>query len=72
MVLGGVDVSVLPGEAGAHASTIVIGRGETAWPRRLRTFGRSEKGVYREQALAGSALVDAPLPRRDFSAAAAT
>ena len=67
VVLGGVHVSVLPGEAIAHADSIVVGRGETAWPRLIADFRRGlMKRVYREHALPGSALVDVPLPRRDL------
>jgi len=67
VVLGGVHVSVLPGEAAAHADSIVVGRGETAWPRLIADFRRGRmKRVYREHALAGGALVDVPPPRRDL------
>lgn len=67
VVLGGVHVSVLPGEAVAHADSIVVGRGETAWPRLIADFRRGRmKRVYREHALADGALVDVPLPRRDL------
>jgi radical SAM superfamily enzyme YgiQ (UPF0313 family) len=67
VVLGGVHVSVLPGEAMAHADSIVVGRGEAAWPRLITDFRRGQmKRVYREHPLADSALVDVPQPRRDL------
>ena len=67
VVLGGVHVSVLPGEAVAHADSVVVGRGETAWPELLADFRRGRmKRVYREGPLYGSALVDVPAPRRDL------
>jgi radical SAM superfamily enzyme YgiQ (UPF0313 family) len=67
VVLGGVHVSVLPGEAIAHADSIVVGRGETAWPRLIADFRRGRmKRVYREDALADGALMGVPSPRRDL------
>ena len=38
VVLGGVHVTILPGEAMQHADSIVIGRGERAWPEADRGF----------------------------------
>lgn len=70
VVLGGVHVSVLPGEAIDHADAIVIGRGETAWPRLLADFRRGRmKRVYREHALPGDLLTGVPPPRRDLQRA---
>ena len=67
VVLGGVHVSILPGEAIAHADSIVVGRSEAAWPRLLEDFrlGRMKR-VYREQQLPDDVLVDVPAPRRDL------
>ena len=52
VVLGGVHVTVLPGEAIQHADSIVIGRGEHAWPQLIEDFqaGRMRR-VYRERDL---------------------
>ncbi len=67
VVLGGVHVSVLPGEAIQHADAIVIGRGESAWPQLIRDFrGGRMKRVYREHDLAGDVLAGVPAPRRDL------
>jgi radical SAM superfamily enzyme YgiQ (UPF0313 family) len=67
VVLGGVHVSILPGEAIAHADSIVVGRGESAWPRLLADFRRGQmKRVYREHTLPDDVLVDVPAPRRDL------
>jgi radical SAM superfamily enzyme YgiQ (UPF0313 family) len=67
VVLGGVHVSVLPGEAIQHADAIVIGRGESAWPQLIRDFrGGQMKRVYREHDLVDDMLVDVPAPRRDL------
>lgn len=32
VILGGLHVSALPGEAGAHCDAVVIGEGESVWP----------------------------------------
>ncbi|RKX31074.1 MAG: radical SAM protein [Verrucomicrobia bacterium] len=67
VVLGGVHVTVLPGEALKHADSIVIGRGEHAWPELLGDFrrGRMQK-VYREKPIRDHLLADVPPPRRDL------
>jgi radical SAM superfamily enzyme YgiQ (UPF0313 family) len=33
VILGGLHVSAVPGEAAAHADAIVVGEGETVWPQ---------------------------------------
>jgi len=67
VVLGGVHVTILPGEALPHATAIVIGRGEHAWPELIRDFrlGRMRR-VYREKEIQGDILADVPPPRRDL------
>jgi len=70
VVLGGVHVSILPGEAIAHADSIVVGRGEQAWPRLIEDFRRgSLRRVYREDPLSGGELAGVPLPRRELQRA---
>lgn len=67
MVLGGVHVSVLPGEAIQYADAIVIGRGESAWPQLIRDFRHGRmKRVYRKHDLADDVLAGVPAPRRDL------
>ena len=67
VVLGGVHVSVLPGEAMDHADSILVGRGETAWPRLLADFRNGRmKRVYREDELPDDILPGVPAPRRDL------
>ena len=67
VVLGGVHVTILPGEAAQHADSIVIGRGEHAWPQLIEDFRRGElKRVYREHPLPDHVLADVPSPRRDL------
>jgi radical SAM superfamily enzyme YgiQ (UPF0313 family) len=67
VVLGGVHVTILPGEAIQHADSIVIGRGERAWPKLIEDFrsGRLRR-VYREHPLPDHILSDVPAPRRDL------
>ncbi len=67
VVLGGVHVTILPGEAIQHADSIVIGRGERAWPQLIEDFrwGRLKR-VYREAPLPDEVLAEVPLPRRDL------
>ena len=67
VVLGGVHVSVLPGEAVQHADAIVVGRGESAWPQLIQDFRRGRmKRVYREHDLLDDVLAGVPAPRRDL------
>jgi radical SAM superfamily enzyme YgiQ (UPF0313 family) len=67
VALGGVHVTMLPGEAIQHADSIVIGRGEHAWPQLIEDFRAGKlKRVYREHALPNHILEDVPLPRRDL------
>jgi radical SAM superfamily enzyme YgiQ (UPF0313 family) len=67
VVLGGVHVTILPGEAIQHADSIVIGRGEHAWPQLIGDFRRGKlKRVYRELSLPDHQLTGVPPPRRDL------
>lgn len=65
VVLGGVHVTILPGEAIRHADAIVIGRAEKAWPRLIEDFrsGRMHK-IYEEDDV--DDLFGVPSPRRDL------
>ncbi|MDU0458940.1 MAG: radical SAM protein [Geobacteraceae bacterium] len=65
VVLGGVHVTILPGEAIRHADAIVIGRAEKAWPRLIEDFrsGRMQK-IYEEDDV--DDLFGVPSPRRDL------
>ncbi len=64
VVLGGLHVTALPGEAARHADTIVLGPAEEAWPRFLADFraGRPQP-VYRSRT---RTLVGLPSVRRDL------
>lgn len=67
VVLGGVHVTILPGEARPHADAIVVGRAEGAWPRVVEDFraGRLQP-LYVEEPLPGDLLVGVPTPRREI------
>lgn len=65
VVMGGITVSSLWEQAGAHCTSVVIGEGELAWPAVLEDFERgSLRPVYR--ASGEFSLADAPMPRFDL------
>ncbi len=67
VVLGGVHVSILPGEALQHADSIVIGMAERTWPRLVKDFRRGAMArVYRDEDSIREWLTDVPIPRRDL------
>lgn len=67
VVLGGVHVTILPGEAMPHADSIVIGMGERVWPRLVADFRRGQmQRVYRDVIPDGDILAGVPTPRRDL------
>jgi len=67
VVLGGVHVTILPGEAIEHADAIVIGMAERSWPRLLEDFRRGVmQPVYYEPFPAGEMLPEVPAPRREL------
>jgi radical SAM superfamily enzyme YgiQ (UPF0313 family) len=67
VVLGGVHVTILPGEAVEHADAIVIGMAERSWPRLLEDFQRGEmQQVYCEPFPEGEVLPGVPAPRREL------
>ena len=67
VVMGGLHVSVLPGEARAHGVTAVVGEGEMIWPRLIEDFRHGRLGPeYRPPAGQWFDLADAPMPRFDL------
>jgi radical SAM superfamily enzyme YgiQ (UPF0313 family) len=70
VVLGGLHVTVLPGEAALHADAIVVGEAEATWPDLVRDFLREGKEglkpVYRELKPGHYDLAHAPMPRFDL------
>lgn len=64
VVLGGLHVTSLPGEAAAHADTIFLGPGEDTWPRFLADLRRgSPARVYQSET---RTLAGLPRIRRDL------
>jgi radical SAM superfamily enzyme YgiQ (UPF0313 family) len=67
VVMGGLHVSMLPGEARAHGVTAVVGEGEMSWPRLIEDFCRGGLAPeYRPPAGEWLDLADAPMPRFDL------
>ncbi|MEM8784038.1 MAG: radical SAM protein [Planctomycetota bacterium] len=62
VVMGGLHVTTLPGEALRHADAVMVGEGEVRWPDILRDAEAGElRGIYRS-APARFDLRDAPMP----------
>ena len=67
VVLGGLHVSVLPEEAKAHATSVVIGEGEPLWPLVVQDAERGElKPYYRQAPGRWFDLADSPVPRYEL------
>jgi radical SAM superfamily enzyme YgiQ (UPF0313 family) len=50
VVLGGIHASMLPEEASRHADAVVVGEGESVWPRVLRDFEADDlQPLYHQQ-----------------------
>jgi radical SAM superfamily enzyme YgiQ (UPF0313 family) len=65
VVLGGLHVTSLPDEAGAHADTIVLGPAEQTFPQFLADF-RARQPARRYASTAGRTLERVPPIRRDL------
>ncbi len=64
VVLGGVHVSLCPGEAAEHAVSIVIGFAERSWPQLLKDFNNGNlKKKYKES---NAYFDELPIARRDL------
>ncbi len=65
VVLGGVHVTLLPGEARPHADSLVIGRAERSWPRLVEDVRRGRlQSEYVEEPIADGWLRDVPVAAR--------
>ncbi|HTR43333.1 MAG TPA: radical SAM protein [Pseudomonadales bacterium] len=65
VVMGGITVSSLAGQAGEHCTSVVIGEGELLWPEVLADFERGRlRPVYATRREFD--LADAPMPRFDL------
>jgi len=64
-VIGGIHASVLPEEAAGHCDCVVIGEGETLWPKLLEDFKKGEvKRFYLNDGQID--LLHSPIPRYDL------
>ncbi len=67
VVLGGLHATVMPEEAGRHATSIVIGEGEPVWPRLVADFLAGQlRSTYRARPDEDYDLAEAPMPRFDL------
>ncbi len=67
VVMGGLHVSALPGEAKEHCTSVVVGEGEPLWPLVLSDLERGElKPYYVQSPSGGFDLSEAPIPRFDL------
>jgi radical SAM superfamily enzyme YgiQ (UPF0313 family) len=67
VLMGGLHVMSVPGEALGHATAIVLGEGESLWPRVLADFERGAlQRIYRSEPAGLFDLRDAPTPRFDL------
>ncbi len=67
VVLGGLHVTALPGEASRHADVVVAGEGASVWPEVLAGLrdGSLRDGVVIRGSFSSPAYRQSPWPRRD-------
>jgi radical SAM superfamily enzyme YgiQ (UPF0313 family) len=67
VVMGGLHVSILPDEALQHCTAVVIGEGESVWPRLLADWEQGRlQARYVQEPYGAYDLADAPIPRYDL------
>jgi radical SAM superfamily enzyme YgiQ (UPF0313 family) len=66
VVLGGLHVTAMPDEAATHADSIVVGEGESAWPRLMTDLLANRLEARYDVRTASFDLAEAPLPRFDL------
>jgi radical SAM superfamily enzyme YgiQ (UPF0313 family) len=67
VVMGGIPVSSLAGEASQHCTSVVVGEGEPLWPEVLRDFERGQlRPLYARTPPGQFDLHEAPMPRFDL------
>ncbi len=65
VILGGIHPTMMPGEAAAHADSLVIGEAEATWPQLLNDFKHNQlKTIYRPTGF--HPLVNMKPPKRDI------
>jgi radical SAM superfamily enzyme YgiQ (UPF0313 family) len=63
VLLGGLHVTAMPGEAARHADAIVIGEGEPSWPRLIKDLQRNRLRPVYDSRKRPFNLAHSPLPR---------
>ncbi len=67
VVMGGLHVSVLPGEALEHCDSVVIGEAEPLWSSLIEDWERGQlKPRYMREPYGSYNLADAPIPRYEL------
>lgn len=62
VVLGGLHVSAIPGEAALHADSVVLGEGEPSWPALLSDLRKGQLQRVYDSRNKTFDLADAPMP----------
>lgn len=65
VVLGGVHPTLMPGEAGLHADSVVVGYAEESWPALLRDFTAGRMAPRYDQSPTLT-LANLPFPKREL------
>ena len=68
VILGGLHVSALPEESRRHADAIVIGEGESTWPRIVRDLEMGKLDTLYDGRLKPFDLAHSPVPRFELLA----
>jgi len=66
VILGGLHVTAMPEEAQSHADTIVLGEGETVWPKVMHDLSSENLLPVYDARGHNFALENAPVPRFDL------
>jgi radical SAM superfamily enzyme YgiQ (UPF0313 family) len=67
VAMGGLHVSVMPQEAAAHADYVIVGEGESVWPRVVEHAARrGAPALFRARDFAPVDVTALPVPRYDL------
>jgi radical SAM superfamily enzyme YgiQ (UPF0313 family) len=66
VILGGLHVSLVPGECASHADAIVVGEGESVWPQVIADLAHNQLQPVYDARQRPFSLAEAPLPRFDL------
>ena len=69
VVLGGIHVTALPGEAMHHADTVIAGEAENLWPKFLQDFqSGTTRRIYDQEGISPVDMTRIPVPRYELLA----